>query len=122
MTVPLFKKQVSHSLPAFLLHLFIFYVTLFLDKKAGIIMNINIDPSWTYRQFTCNLKTLKSQYNDFLMSFSLTSPKERADFIYFIRNQIYSLKFMEWQKDKIWDYLNDNISLNDVILSALRYK
>ena len=63
-----------------------------------------IDPSWKYRDILLKLGTLKTQYVEFLASFSYA--RDRNKFIREIKNQVYALKFNENKKDEIWNELN----------------
>jgi hypothetical protein len=85
-------------------------------------MDLIVDKNWTYRQAIYNIKTLKNRYEASLTSFSSFDSKYRADFIYSLRHQFYALNLLEWQKDNLWKYMNGDMALNDLIISALRYK
>lgn len=64
------------------------------------------DPSWTYRQLSLNLKTLRNQYRDILASFSYFQTKEMVAFKRQIKKTIYSYPFQEFLCNFAWDYLN----------------
>lgn len=64
------------------------------------------DPSWTYRQLSLNLKTLRTQYRDILASFSYFQTKEMVAFKRQIKKTIYSYPFQEFLCNFAWDYLN----------------
>ena len=66
-----------------------------------------IDPRWDYKEAIKNLRTLKIQYDEFLMSFFTI--KEKNKFIKETRDSIYSLLIEEFQKDRIWEYMNGDI-------------
>ena len=85
-------------------------------------MNLIINPSWTYKQAVEHLEALKSQYEEVLASFSSFDIKERTHFIYSIRNQFYALSCLEWQKDRMWNYMNGSDDLLSIIYSASKYK
>lgn len=85
-------------------------------------MDLFVDKNWTYRQAIYNIKTLKPKYVDVLASFSSFESRERASFIYHLRGQFYALTLPEWQRDNLWKYMNDDMELSDLILSALHYK
>lgn len=72
---------------------------------------IIIDQNQTFKQMVDNITTLKSQYREILASFSYKQLKEQNSFVYNIRCQIYSFSFEEWKKDKLWEYLNNDIEL-----------
>lgn len=64
------------------------------------------DPSWTYRQLSLNLKTLRNQYRDILASFSYFQTKEMVAFKRQIKKTIYSYPFQEFLCNFAWEYLN----------------
>lgn len=70
---------------------------------------IYIDPSWNYKQILMNLKTLRHEYQDVLASFSYFQLHEKVIWVYEIKDAIYSLPFETWKKDRIWEYLNQDI-------------
>lgn len=53
-----------------------------------------------------NIKTLKENYNSSLASFRYFEKKQLIEYKKRIRNNVYSLQFEEWKKDKIWNFLN----------------
>lgn len=69
---------------------------------------MHIDTSLTFEQIVNDLMTLKTQYKEKLASFLWYEYREKNDFVYDLKLQIYSLNFAEWKKDKIWNYLNDS--------------
>ena len=70
---------------------------------------IYIDPSWNYKQTLLNLKTLRRDYMDVLASFSYFNLHDKVEFEYKIKNDIYSLQFETWKKDRIWEYMNHDV-------------
>lgn len=71
-------------------------------------MNIVINENITFDELLNQSRTLKSRYKEKLASFLWYEYREKNDFVYDLKQQIYSLNFAEWKKDKIWNYLNDN--------------
>lgn len=65
-----------------------------------------IDPNWNFKQIVYNLETIRTHYEDILSSFSYFELHKVVEFKTEIRNSIYSLNIEEYQKDKIWDYMN----------------
>lgn len=53
-----------------------------------------------------NIETLRLQYEEVLASFSNFDQKQKHEYMRLIKNEIYSLKMLEWKKDKIWEYIN----------------
>ena len=69
-----------------------------------------LDPSWSFRECVYNIRALKSQYQGVLMSFSYTqNTKGEIRYIRETRNTIYELPYDEWKKDKLWEYMNDDV-------------
>lgn len=72
------------------------------------IIEIYINPSWTYKEILSNIKTLKASYQGQLASFSMWETKEWADFIVATRNKFYALQLTEKKIEKLWKYMNGN--------------
>lgn len=77
-------------------------------------MNLYIDPSWSFKQIIANIQTIKDEFLGKLSSFSYFKLHDKVLFLRGIKNQIYSLKIEYWQCHKVWDYLNDNIELEEL--------
>lgn len=73
-----------------------------------------INPTWNFRQISCNLKALKHQYQGVLASFSIV--REENAFILATRNTIYSMNLDEFQKDRVWEYINGDIYPDDTFI------
>lgn len=65
---------------------------------------VNIDTK--FDDVVLNIKTLKENYNCSLASFRYFEKKQLIEYKKSIRNNVYSLQFEEWKKDKIWNFLN----------------
>lgn len=63
----------------------------------------------TFKQFVLNCRALKEQYSCLLMPFF------DAEAIRCWKKMIYSIEMSEWQKDKIWMYLNDDLLYEELI-------
>ena len=57
---------------------------------------------------------LKQSYDLFLVSFFSAPSWVRAVRIKDFRDIIYSMKLAEWKKDKIWEYLNNDMTLDEL--------
>lgn len=68
--------------------------------------DIYINPNWTFKETIENIEVIKSQMGDIIASFWYFDLKKEVDFIRNLKKQIYSLKFEEWKRDKIWEYIN----------------
>lgn len=75
---------------------------------------MNIDPSWNYKDFVRNLKTLRLKYEEVLSSFSYI--RDENKFIYEVKKEIYSFKFDINKIDKIWEYINGDLSSLEVFI------
>ena len=62
----------------------------------------------SFREIVLNIETLKASYNVALMSF-LNSEKLKL-----WKELIYSFNIREWQKDRLWEYLNNDISISEL--------
>lgn len=83
---------------------------------------LNINPNWTLKEFSSNLRTLKNQYCGILASFSSWETKEKSDFIRKTRDQFYSFNFKEWVIDRFWNYMNGFDSLCKIQIAISRFK
>ena len=70
---------------------------------------IYVNPSWTFKEVIEIIKALKQDYYGALALFDCFNIKDKVDLIRKFKQDIYSLKFEEWKRDRVWDYLNDNI-------------
>lgn len=68
--------------------------------------DIYINPNWTFKETIENVEVIKSQMGDIIASFWYFDLKKEVDFIRNLKKQIYSLKFEEWKRDKIWEYID----------------
>lgn len=75
---------------------------------------MNINPSWNYKEVSRNLKALRHEYESVLTSFSYIC--DENTFILETRNQIYALPIEEFEKDRVWEYMNGDLSAIDAII------
>ena len=59
----------------------------------------------TFRQFVENCEALKSQYAEVLLPFF------NVQMVRCWKKMIYGLNIEEWKKDRLWEYLNDDIPI-----------
>lgn len=83
---------------------------------------IYVDPNWTYRESVIKVKKIKSDYVEILSLFSIWQAREKADFIYDVRDQFYALNLQRWQKDNLWKYMNGYLPYYKLERSASRFK
>lgn len=74
-----------------------------------MLMILEINPNWNYKETLKNLKTLRHDFEDALASFSSFELHDKVLFTYEVKQAIYSLPFETWKKDRIWEYLNNDI-------------
>lgn len=67
---------------------------------------LNINQNWTFKEVVNNLKSLRTDYEGILATFSYFDLHEKVLFLKNTRDSFYSLNLQEWEKDKIWDYMN----------------
>ena len=70
---------------------------------------MKIDILWSFTEAVDKIRTLKQEYYDVLASFSIYEVKEETNYKHDVRKKIYSLKFAEWQKDKLWEFMNGDV-------------
>lgn len=60
-----------------------------------------------FNEFIENIEVIKDNYT------SLLSPFFDRKMIIFYKQTIYSFKIAEWKKDKLWEALNNDISIDE---------
>ena len=70
-------------------------------------MKINL--FWDFGEAVENIKAVKDYYISLLSSFSIYEIKQRNIAQREIRNNIYQLDIFEWQKDKLWEFMNGDV-------------
>lgn len=82
-------------------------------------MNIEINQNLKYKEILLQIETIKSQYQEVLLSFSIFEQDKKILFIKQMKKQIYSLNFDEWRIDKIWNFINNKeTTLMDVFTNG----
>lgn len=66
-----------------------------------------INPEWNFKEVVENIEVIKSKTWDIIASFSSFEIKKQVKFKKQLRNNIYSLKFEEWKKDRIVECIYD---------------
>lgn len=75
-------------------------------------MEINV--AWKYKEIIPILKTLKTQYQNDLTSFYYA--REKNKFIYETKQKVYSWNFDQNKIDRIWEYMNDDLSPLEIFI------
>ena len=69
-----------------------------------------VNKEWSFKESLFFIDAIKKQYEDFMLSFSIFGGNyDLYVKIYDLKKNIYSLQFEEWKKDKLWEYLNNDI-------------
>ena len=81
-----------------------------------------IEVSWNFVDIVKHIEEVKLEYNRVLASFSIFEGKSKRNYIISTRQKVYDLNLREWEKDRIWEYLNNDEELDTLILIANRQK
>ncbi len=84
-----------------------------------------IDPNWSFRELSDNLKRLKKEYIFSLAFFSyhdnlIQKLKIENEYKREIRNMFYKINIKEWQIDMAWEYMNGYVPFTLVSSTARR--
>ena len=69
---------------------------------------MHINSSWNYKDIIANIRTLKLSYLERLTSFFYVTQQNK--FVKATRDSLYALHIEEFQKDRIWEYMNGYLS------------
>ena len=83
---------------------------------------MEVNPLWNFKEAVSNSMALKQEYLGVLTLFSYKNIREKGKFIGETRKKIYSMQISDWQKDKIWEYMNDDIDFSVLILLRNRQR
>ena len=71
---------------------------------------MEIDESWSYKESLYYIGIIKKHYDNIMLSFSVFGGNNAYfEKVKDLKNKIYKLKFDEWKKDKLWEFLNNDI-------------
>lgn len=79
---------------------------------------LEVNSNYTFKEIIVKIKTLRQNYEDVLASFSYFNLHKKIEIMKKFRDSIYALNFEEWKKDRLWDYLNDYLSYEELISIA----
>lgn len=79
---------------------------------------LEVNSNYTFKEIIVKIKTLRQNYEDVLASFSYFNLHKKIEVMKKFRDSIYALNFEEWKKDRLWDYLNDYLSYEELISIA----
>lgn len=75
----------------------------------------------TFKQLIFKAQAMKSNYKRVLSLFSCGFEiKNKVRYIKQTKQTIYSFNIYEWQSDRLWEYLNDNIPYQELLDIANR--
>ena len=77
-------------------------------------MILGIDTNWTFKEFVDNIEAIRSSYRETIASFSYKQLQEETTFIRQTRKAVYSFKYEEWKKDRIWEVLNNDFDAEEL--------
>lgn len=77
-------------------------------------MILGIDTNWTFKEFVDNIEAIRSSYRETIASFSYKQIREETLFIRQTRKVVYSFKYEEWKKDRIWEVLNNDFDADEL--------
>lgn len=75
---------------------------------------MNIDLNWKFKDVVEQIEGIKADYKDVITSFLYFDLRKKVKFQYKIKQQVYSLNFEMWKRDKIWEYLNDYVEFESL--------
>lgn len=65
-----------------------------------------VDENWSFEEAIDNIKTLRTEYEEVLASFSYFDLKKEIEFRKNTRNKFYRLNLQEYYINKLWEYMN----------------
>ena len=69
-----------------------------------------VDKSWNYKECLYFIGNVKNYYEDIMHSFSVYGKnQDKRNKIRELKKSIYDLSFEYWKKDKLWEYINNDI-------------
>lgn len=68
-----------------------------------------VNPNWSFKETLSFIEALKQDYYGALTLFNCFNIHEKRKLVRQFKKDIYALSYEEWKKDRVWDYLNDNI-------------
>lgn len=76
---------------------------------------MNVYENMTYKESVLLVDLIKQDYEALTLFFDTSdNRKELLRQKYSIKKQIYSLNFEEWKKDKLWEYINDDVEYSQL--------
>ena len=79
---------------------------------------MKVNPMWDFKETINKVTAIKQEYLGVLSLFSCYEIRNKREYIHKVRKEIYSINARDWQKDKIWEYMNDDVDFR--VLISLR--
>ena len=79
---------------------------------------MEINPLWSFKEAISKITAIKQEYLGVLSLFSCYEIRDKKKYITKVRKDIYSINARDWQKEKLWEYMNDDIEFR--VLISLR--
>ena len=82
-----------------------------------------LDSNLTFKELVIKFEAIKDQYKGTLSLFSCGFDiKKKVKYIKETKDSVYALRNddKKWQCDRLWDYMNDSMTYNDLIEIANR--
>ena len=78
-----------------------------------------INPNWTFKELSRNLKRLKKEYIFYLAFFSYHEDlvevlKQANAYKKNVRTKFYQINIKEWQIDMAWEFMNDYLPYSSI--------
>ncbi len=76
---------------------------------------MQVNQSWNYKESLYYIEYIKRDYEYIMLSFSVFGGNnEVIQKIRQIKKDIYNLDFEEWKKDKLWEFMNNDVTYNEL--------
>lgn len=83
---------------------------------------ININSDWKFKDILQNIEAIKTQVHGVIASFSYFESRKKLEFMRYIKQSIYSLKIQEGRKNRILEYIYDDIDFEELKLGSKKKK
>lgn len=70
---------------------------------------MKIDECWSFKEAIDKIVAIKQEYLGVLSLFSCFEIKKKRQYIIDTKKDIYSIRIKDWQKDKLWEFMNDDL-------------
>ena len=74
--------------------------------------DFKFDENWTFEEIVNNIEAIKSQVREIIASFSCNQLSKKIEFKNNLREEIYSLKFDVWKREKVLECIYDYFEID----------